>query len=58
MAGIQDLFGDGKLCVGVILRLGVVFASGNTSSYPGGWTPNPIHMGGLTTVGDPRHDQV
>ncbi|MBL8857735.1 MAG: VCBS repeat-containing protein [Planctomycetes bacterium] len=52
-------FGDGKLCAGVgIVRLGVVFASGSTSSYPGGLTPAPIHIAGMTNAGDTRHYQT
>ncbi|MBL8860209.1 MAG: right-handed parallel beta-helix repeat-containing protein [Planctomycetes bacterium] len=58
--GAGSAFGDGKLCIGgSILRLGVVFANiSGTSSYPGGLTPNPIHIGGLTAPGDMRHYQV
>jgi hypothetical protein len=52
-------FGDGQLCASVgIIRLGVVFPSGSTASYPGGLTPNPIHTAGFTNNGDVRHYQV
>ncbi|MDZ4773963.1 MAG: VCBS repeat-containing protein [Planctomycetota bacterium] len=52
-------FGDGKLCAGTgIVRLGVVFASSGTSSYPGGLTPAPIHLAGATNAGDVRHYQT
>ncbi|MBL8860165.1 MAG: hypothetical protein JNL28_16765 [Planctomycetes bacterium] len=55
-AGIT--FGDGLLCAGgTILRLGVVFPTGNSASYPGGLTPAPIHIGGATIAGDLRHYQ-
>jgi hypothetical protein len=59
-SGATDVaFGDGKLCGGVgIVRLGVVFASASTSSYPGGLTPNPIHIAGATNAGDVRHYQT
>jgi len=40
-------FGDGMLCAAVgILRLGVVFPTAGSASYPGGLTPNPITVGG------------
>lgn len=52
-------FGDGLLCAsGAIVRLGVVFPSGNSASYPGGLTPSPIHVVGATAAGDVRHYQV
>ncbi|MBL8860223.1 MAG: hypothetical protein JNL28_17070 [Planctomycetes bacterium] len=51
-------FGDGLLCATTgILRLGVVFPSAGSASYPGGLTPNPIHVGGATANGDTRHYQ-
>lgn len=51
-------FGDGLLCAAVgIVRLGVVFPTANVASYPGGLTPNPIHIGGGTAAGDVRHYQ-
>jgi hypothetical protein len=51
-------FGDGHLCAAAsIIRLGVVFSTGGVASYPGGITPNPIHIGGLTSNGDTRHYQ-
>ncbi|MBL8857082.1 MAG: VCBS repeat-containing protein [Planctomycetes bacterium] len=52
-------FGDGKLCAGVgITRLGVVFATGGTAYYPGGFTPSPIHVAGGVQAGDVRVYQV
>lgn len=52
-------FGDGILCgSGSIVRLGVVFAAGNASSYPGGSTPGPISVGGGCVPGDVRYYQV
>jgi len=51
-------FGDGLLCAGgTITRMGVVFPSGASASYPGGLTPNPIHVAGATVAGDVRHYQ-
>lgn len=48
-------FGDGLLCAGgTIIRLGVVFATGTTASYPGGTTPAPISLAGLNAAGDVR----
>jgi len=41
----------------MITRLGVVFPSGSSASYPGGLTPNPIHIAGATAVGDVRQYQ-
>jgi hypothetical protein len=56
--GLGMPFGDGLLCAGgTILRLGVVFPTGTSASFPGGTTPNPIHVGGLTSPGDVRHYQ-
>lgn len=56
--GFGIAFGDGLLCAGgAIIRLGVVFPTGNSSSYPGGLTPNPIHIGGATASGDVRNYQ-
>lgn len=51
-------FGDGHLCAASgIVRLGVVFPTSNVASYPGGLTPNPIHIAGGTAAGDVRHYQ-
>jgi hypothetical protein len=51
-AGSGIPFGDGILCAGgAILRLGVVFPIAGTASYPGGPTPNPLHIAGA--VGSP-----
>ncbi len=56
--GAGIVFGDGLLCAGgTILRLGVVFPTGTSASYPGGLTPNPIHVGGATVAGDVRNYQ-
>jgi hypothetical protein len=52
-------FGDGLLCAGgAIIRMGVVFAAGNVSSYPGGSTPAPIHLAGLSAAGDTHYYQL
>jgi hypothetical protein len=52
-------FGDGLVCMSVgIVRLGVVFASGGSSVYPGGSTPAPMHLAGSTQMGDLRHYQA
>ncbi len=52
-------FGDGLLCASVgIVRLGVVFPAAGSASYPGGLTPNPIHVAGAPlTAGSTRHYQ-
>ncbi len=52
-------FGDGMLCASVgIIRLGVVFPSAGSASYPGGLTPNPISVGGAPiAAGNTRHYQ-
>ena len=51
-------FGDGLLCVGgTLIRMGIVFPTGSTASYPGGSTPNPIHIAGSTASGNVRHYQ-
>jgi hypothetical protein len=52
-------FGDGLLCVSAgIIRMGIVFPSGNSASYPGGLTPAPIHVAGAPiAAGDLRHYQ-
>ncbi|MBL8858717.1 MAG: hypothetical protein JNL28_09445 [Planctomycetes bacterium] len=51
-------FGDGHLCAtGGIIRLGVVFPSSGVASYPGGLTPNPIHVQGGATNGQTKHYQ-
>jgi hypothetical protein len=56
--GFGIVFGDGLLCVGgVLTRMGIVFPTGSAASYPGGLTPNPIHVAGATTSGDVRHYQ-
>lgn len=52
-------FGDGVLCAGSgIVRLGVVFAAGSTSSYPGGLTPGPVSVMGFNVAGNVRHYQT
>jgi hypothetical protein len=52
-------FGDGLLCVSAgIIRMGIVFPTGNAASYPGGLTPAPIHLAGAPiAAGDVRHYQ-
>ncbi|MBL8859714.1 MAG: hypothetical protein JNL28_14505 [Planctomycetes bacterium] len=51
-------FGDGHLCAAVgIIRLGVVFPTSGVASYPGGLTPNPIHIQGGTANGQTKHYQ-
>jgi hypothetical protein len=57
--GAGFVFGDGLLCAGgSIVRLGVVFPTGTSASYPGGLTPNPVHVaGGPLASGDVRHYQ-
>lgn len=52
-------FGDGHLCASVgIIRLGVVFPTAGVASYPGGITPNAIHVAGAPIApGDTRHYQ-
>lgn len=47
-AGIQ--FGDGLLCAGgAIVRMGVVFASSNTSAFPSGASPSVSVAGGASS---------
>jgi hypothetical protein len=56
--GLGIPFGDGLLCSGgVITRMGVVFPTGTSASYPGGTTPAPIHIAGGTAAGDVRNYQ-
>jgi len=56
--GLGITFGDGLLCAGgTIQRLGVVFPTGSSASYPGGLTPSPIHIAGATAAGDVRQYQ-
>ncbi|MBL8857216.1 MAG: hypothetical protein JNL28_01750 [Planctomycetes bacterium] len=52
-------FGDGQLCAAVgITRMGVVFPVAGAASYPGGLTPNPIHIAGAPiNPGDTKHYQ-
>lgn len=51
-------FGDGLLCAGgTIIRLGVKFATGNTSTYPGAGDPLLSVQGGVSS-GDVRHYQA
>ncbi|MBL8858299.1 MAG: hypothetical protein JNL28_07350 [Planctomycetes bacterium] len=58
LLGAPANFGDGHLCAAVgIVRLGVVFPVGNVASYPGGLTPNPIHIQGGAANGNTRHYQ-
>jgi hypothetical protein len=38
--------------------MGIVFPTGSSASYPGGLTPQPIHVaGGPLSAGDVRHYQ-
>jgi hypothetical protein len=49
-------FNDGNLCAAAgIIRMGVVFPTAGSASYPGGLTPNPIHIAGapVLTGGSP-----
>lgn len=56
--GLGIPFGDGLLCSGgTIVRLGVVFPTGSSASYPGGLTPGPISTMGSNTPGDVRNYQ-
>jgi hypothetical protein len=59
LSGSPINFGDGLLCATVgIIRLGVVFPTGGVASYPGGLTPNPIHIAGApVSAGDTKHYQ-
>lgn len=59
LAASPITFGDGMLCASVnIIRMGVVFPSGGgVASYPGGLTPNPIHIAGGATAGQTKHYQ-
>jgi hypothetical protein len=52
-------FGDGQLCAAIgIIRMGVVFPTGSTASYPGGLTPAPISVaGGPINPTDTKHYQ-
>ena len=57
-------FGDGHACAVIgLIRLGVVFPGppanpANVASYPGGLTPNEIHIQGLANAGDTKHYQA
>jgi hypothetical protein len=52
LAGPFVNFNDGILCAAVgIIRMGVVFPDGGgNASYPGGLTPNPIHIAGAPVL--------
>lgn len=52
-------FGDGLLCATTgIVRLGVVFPTAGVAAYPGGTTPNPVHVAGAPVVaGSTKHYQ-
>jgi hypothetical protein len=44
-------FNDGTLCAASgIIRMGVVFPTAGVASYPGGLTPNPIHVAGAPVL--------
>ncbi|MBL8857447.1 MAG: hypothetical protein JNL28_02945, partial [Planctomycetes bacterium] len=58
LAGAPINFGDGHLCAAVgIVRLGVVFPVAGVASYPGGLTPNEIHIAGGAVAGQTKHYQ-
>ncbi|MDZ4772450.1 MAG: hypothetical protein SGI72_04880 [Planctomycetota bacterium] len=59
LSGSPINFGDGHLCAAVgILRMGVVFPTSGSASYPGGLTPNPIHIAGApVSAGQTKHYQ-
>jgi hypothetical protein len=58
LAGVPIAFGDGQLCAAAgIIRLGVVFPTAGVATYPGGLTPNPIHIQGSVLNGDTKHYQ-
>ena len=51
LAGPIVNFNDGQLCAAVgIIRMGVVFPTAGSASYPGGLTPNPIHIAGAPVL--------
>jgi len=56
------LFGDGIRCIGgTVIRLGIVTAAGNASTYPSGVTPPngvPISIKGFNSAGDVRNYQL
>jgi hypothetical protein len=57
--GLITPFGDGHLCaISNIIRLGVVFPTGNRASYPGGLTPGEIHAAGSASAGQTKHYQA
>lgn len=60
--GATDLpfFGDGKFCAGIgVVRMGVTFASSNSSSYPDAVATIPIHVaGGVPAAGGTRYYQL
>ena len=44
-------FNDGTLCAAAgIIRMGVVFPTAGSASYPGGLTPAPIHIAGAPVL--------
>ena len=60
-AGSGVTFGDGLRCAGGnVFRLGIVIASGNTSTYPNGIAPNnvPISLKGFCAAGNTRQYQL
>jgi hypothetical protein len=51
LAGPIVNFNDGTLCAAIgIIRMGVVFPTAGTASYPGGLTPAPIHVAGAPVL--------
>ena len=61
-SGLGVTFGDGLRCTGgTVIRLGIVTASGNTSTYPFGVTPPksiPIGLKGLVSAGSSLNYQL
>jgi len=58
-AGAGIPFGDGLLCAGgSIVRLGVVFASSNASTYPRTGIDPIVSLQGANAAGDTRSYQV
>ncbi|MBL8859068.1 MAG: hypothetical protein JNL28_11215 [Planctomycetes bacterium] len=58
LAGAPINFGDGHLCAAVgIVRMGIVFPVAGVASYPGGLTPNEIHIAGGALAGQTKHYQ-
>ncbi len=57
-SGGGSAFGDGLLCAGgAIVRIGVVFPTGEVATVPSGSAPTPVHVAGAVSPGDVRHYQ-